>query len=170
MSLNRIVLPGVVLVSATALAVTSVAVGSAGRTTTKSLVAIRGLLRPEVNNNGIVTGRFTLAQGTVIEDSGSVAIKPNVGAGKTIDGQYTAPLIAQATLKGKKGILSIAMRGRSITVGNFNPNKRSLGAEYGTWKLTSGYGSYAGSTGGGRWASVSDTSSTYIEWDGYVTQ
>lgn len=169
---HRMVLPSVVLVSAAALALTS-AVGSAGGTktaATKSLVAIRGLLSPEVNTNFIVPGRFILAQSGVTADSGSAAIRPSNGPSKNVDGQYSSPVIAQANLKGKKGILSISMHGVSISIHNFNPTKRDLGAEYGTWKITSGYGAYAGWTGGGRWASVSDPTNTYVEWDGLVTQ
>lgn len=173
LTLHRMVLSSVVLVSAAALSLTSVAGGSARGTktsATKSLVAIRGLLSPEVNANFIVPGRFILAQGGVTADSGRAEIRPNNGNGKTVDGQFSAPVLAQATLKGKKGILGISMRGVSITIHNFNSTKRSLGAEYGTWKITSGYGAYAGWTGGGRWASVSDPSSTSVEWDGLVTQ
>jgi hypothetical protein len=174
MTLHRIVLPSVVLVSAAALALTSVAVGSTGGTktaATKSLVAIRGLLSPEVNANFIVPGRFIiLTQSGVTADSGSAAIRPNNGPGKTVDGQYSSPVLAQATLKSKKGILGISMRGVSITIGNFNPTKPSLGAEYGTWKITSGYGAYAGWKGGGRWASASSPTSTYVEWVGLVTK
>src|SRR6266404_2015854 len=127
---HRMVLPSVVLVSAAALALTSVAGGSAGGTktaATKSLVAIRGLLSPEVNTNFIVPGRFILAQDGVTADSGSAAIRPNNGPGKTVDGQFSSPVIAQANLKGKKGILSISMRGVSISIHNFNPTKGGLG-------------------------------------------
>ena len=169
---HRMVLPSVVLVSAAALALTS-AVGSAGGTktaATKSPVAIRGLLSPEVNANFIVPGRFIFTQSGATADSGSAAIRPNNGPGKTVDGQYSSPVLAYASLKGKKGILGISMRGVSIKLDNFNPTKGNLSAEYGTWKIASGYGAYAGWTGGGRWASVSDPTSTYVEWDGFVTK
>jgi hypothetical protein len=172
-TLHRMVRLSVVLASTAALVVTSVAVGSADGTTTaatKSPVAIRGLLSPEVNANFIVPGRFILTESGVTADSGRAAIRPNNGNVKFVDGQASAPVLAQATLTSKKGILGIAMRGVSITIGNFNPKKRNLGAEYGTWKITSGYGAYAGWTGGGRWASVSDPTSTSVEWDGSVTR
>jgi hypothetical protein len=173
-TLHRMVRLGVVLVSAAALAFTGVAVGSGdGKTTaaTQSLVSIRGLLSPEVNANFIVPGRFILVQSGVTVDSGSAAIRPYNGPGKTVDGQYSSPVNAQATLKGKKGVLGISLRGVSIPIGNFNPTKSSRqGAEYGTWKITSGYGAYKGWTGGGRWASVSDPTATYVEWDGFVTR
>jgi hypothetical protein len=123
-----------------------------------------------MNASFTFTGRFVLAQSGVTGDSGSAAIRPQNGKGKTVDGQYSEPVFATTTLKGKKGILGISMRGVSIEIGNFNAAKPGLAAEYGTWKITSGSGTYAGWTGGGRWASVGHPTGNYIEWDGFVTQ
>jgi len=169
--MSRMAFLSVVLVGGAALALTGVAAGSAGGTktaATKSLVAIRGLLSPEVNRNGTVPGRFILTESGVSADSGRAAIRPYNRAGKTVDGQFSSQVVAQATLTGKKGILGISMGGVSLAIHDLK--NKNLGAEYGTWKITSGYGAYTGWKGGGRWASVSDLTSTYVEWDGFVTQ
>jgi hypothetical protein len=172
-TLHRTVLASVALVSAAALVLTGVAVGSThGRqkAAKKSPIAIRGRLSGHQNASFTYTGRFVATQVGVILDSGSAAIRPSNGTTKIVDGQRSEPVIANSTLKGKKGNLGISMRGVSIEFDDLNPTKDGYAAEYGTWKITVGSGSYEGWTGGGRWASVGIPTANHIEWDGFVTQ
>src|SRR5262245_13539659 len=173
MTLHRCVLGGVVLVGATSLALASVAGGSTRVTqtaVTKSPITIKGRVTEKMNASFQVTGRFIATQVGAPLDAGTAAIRPANGATRSVDGQNQEPVNATANLTGKQGVLTIHMRGVSIEIHDFNPSKPGYGAEYGTWKITGGTGTYEGWTGGGRWASASISTTTYVEWDGYVTQ
>jgi hypothetical protein len=137
---------------------------------TKSPITIKGRVVEKMNASFTLPGRFIVTQVGVVLDTGSAAVRPANGATRIVDGQNQVPVNATANLKGKKGILTIHMRGLSISINDFNPLKPGYGAEYGTWKITGGTGMYEGWIGGGRWASASTPATTYVEWDGYVTQ
>jgi hypothetical protein len=154
------------------LVLAGVALGSTGgkqATAGKSLISIRGTVPGTMSSDLTYKARFSLLVDGVIEDSGSMVIKPNLGTAKPVDGQPQAPVFGYFNLTSKKGTLTTLFHGVSIVVQNLDPAKDPYESEYGTWQIQRGTGFYKGWKGGGRWLNVSPPGTTHIELDGYVT-
>ena len=151
------------------LALASVALGSADTRATTTLISIQNRVSGQMTN-GTFRGRFRLLLDGVLKDSGTSIVRPNQqGALQIVGGQTQVPVSGQSNLTSKKGTLSFALTGVSISIRNLDPTKGAFGVEYGTWKITSGSGIYKGWTGGGRWANASTPDGAqYIDWAGSV--
>jgi len=149
---------------------TATAVGSAAGQAGRSLVVIKQHGSGKMSADHTLKGHFTMLVDGVIQDSGTTIITPNLGNPTKIDGQQQAPVVGYDNLKTKKGSLTLVFRGVSVPIANINPAKDFLEIEYGTWKVQSGTGAYAGWKGGGRWADhVESDGEDNTEWDGYIT-
>lgn len=152
-----------------ALALASVAFGAADIRGTTTLISIQDRVSGRMTN-GTFKGRFRLLLDDVLKDSGTSIVRPNQqGVLRIVDGQTQVPVSAQNNLTSAKGTLSFSLTGVSIAIRNVDPTNGAFGIEYGTWKITSGSGSYKGWTGGGRWANASTPDGAqYIDWAGSV--
>jgi hypothetical protein len=154
-----------------ALVLSSVALGSSGgkqAVAGRSTIAIRATVSANQSTDGRFRGRFVILLDSVIQDSGTIVVIPDVGIPKVIDGQPQAPVLAYGNLRSKKGTLNIFFTGVNVLVQDLNPAKDGFNTESGTWKIKSATGKYKGWTGGGRWTNVSPPDAQHIEWDGYV--
>ena len=153
-------------VAVAALTLASVAFGAADTRETTTLISIQDRVSGQMTN-GTFRGRFRLLVDGVLMDSGTSIVRPNQqGVLRIVDGQTQVPVSGQNNLTSSKGSLSFSLTGVSIAI---RTTKGAFGVEYGTWKITSGSGTYKGWTGGGRWANASTADGAqYIDWAGSV--
>ena len=146
------------------------ALGSAAGQAGRSLVVIKQHGSGQMSADHTLKGHFTMLVDGVIQDSGTTVITPNLGNPTKVDGQQQNPVVGYDNLKTKKGSLTLVFHGVSIPIANINPAKDFLEIEYGTWKVQSSTGDYAGWKGSGRWADhVEPDGEDNMEWDGYIT-
>jgi len=123
-------------------------------------------------------GTFTIQlAGLTPNPAGTTALVPQPAQTRYVDGETQIPFVGSDTLTTKGGKLELAFKGVHIDV---NSKLGSSGvatgpaAEYGTWTVRSGTGTFAGWKGGGVWAA-----SIYgyglvqpysVEWDGSITR
>ena len=138
--------------------------GSHAKAMATHLVAIKGHVSEKLNPDGAFRGQFTLLVDGAVKDAGSSVVRPQEGPLRIVGGQTQNPVTAVINLTGKRGALTLQFSGLSIPVDD------TYGIEYGTWKLGSSSGAYAGWKGGGRWANSSTPGSNYVEWDGVITE
>jgi hypothetical protein len=137
--------------------------GSDARAAAKHLIAIKGRVPAKFNPDNSLRGRFTLLVDGALKDTGTSVVRPQEGPLRIVGGETQIPVTAIANLRGKRGALTLQFSGLSIRVDD------TYGIEYGTWKVGSSSGAYAGWKGGGRWANSSTPGSSYVEWDGVIT-
>jgi hypothetical protein len=137
--------------------------GSHAKAAATHLVAIKGHVPAKFSPDNTLRGQFTLLVDGAVKDSGSAVVRPQEGPLRIVGGETQIPVTAIANLRGKRGALTLHFSGLSVRVDD------TYGIEYGTWKLDSGSGPYAGWKGGGRWANSSTPDSSYVEWDGVIT-
>lgn len=121
---------------------------------------------------GAIRGKFTIQlKLSAFGPGGTTAIVPVPATTKYVNGEEQIPFTATDNLTSKTGTLELAITGIHIDV-NVNANRLGPAAEYGTWKIKSATGIYAGWKGGGSWASVAygygKLQPYTVEWSGYI--
>jgi hypothetical protein len=164
--MQRILIAAVVTVGVVMLMWAGVATGAKGshaKAAAKHLVAIKGHVLEKPTPDNTLRGQFTLLVDSAVKDAGSLVVRPHGGPLRIVGGQTSVSVTAVASLTGKRGTLTLQFSGLSIEVDD------TYGIEYGTWKLGSRSGAYAGWKGGGRWANSSAPGSDHVEWFGVIT-
>lgn len=101
-------------------------------------------------------GAFSLSWKSV-SDSGTITCTRSFGAsGKTAEGLPFDTVKGTDSLKGKAGGLVLRFSARIY------PNAYSTEGWFGTWSIVRGTGKYAGLTGGGKFAAVSEVCCTLL--------
>ena len=165
--MRRIVIAAVVTIGIAMLMWTGIATGAKGSHATAAathLVAIKGHVSEKPSPDNSLRGQFTLLVDGAVKDAGRLAVRPQEGPLRIVGGQTQIPVTASASLTGKRGALTLQFSGLNIQVDD------TYGIEYGTWKLGSSSGAYAGWKGGGRWANSSTPGSDHVEWYALITE